>query len=145
MNIRIIEWSTFIREFIDKKNFDAVILGWTLSPDPDVYGIWHSSQNKEGRYNFVSYENKDVDELLEKGRKEFDAEKRKRMYRRIHRLIHDDVPYVFLFYPDFLPVVHERFRGPEIAPISSFGFGWNFDKWYVPGNQVKYPVLNKDS
>lgn len=143
MNIRIIEWSSFIKNFVDKKNFDAIILGWNLTPDPDAYSIWHSSQRREGAYNFVSYENKEVDRLLEEGRKEFDPEKRKRSYRRIHDLIHEDIPYIFLYYPDMLTVVHERFAGPRVAPISSFGFGWNFDDWYVPKNRVLYPVLSQ--
>lgn len=142
MQIRIIEWSTFLKQFVDKHNFDAIILGWTLTPDPDNYGIWHSSQRKEGQYNFVGYANPEVDRLLDEGRRTFDLEKRKAVYRRMHRLIHDDVPYIFLYYPDLLPVVHERFTGPEIVPLSSFGFGWNFDKWSVPENRVKYPVLS---
>ena len=142
MKIRVIEWSTFLKQFVDKHNFDAVILGWTLSPDPDNYGIWHSSQRKEGQYNFVGYDNPEVDRLLEEGRTTFDPEKRKAIYRKMHRIVHDDVPYVFLYYPDLLPVVHDRFVGPEVDPVSSFGFGWNFDKWYVPENRVKYPVLS---
>lgn len=143
MELRIIEWSTFIKQFVDKQNFDAIILGWSLTPDPDNYSIWHSSQRKEGQYNFVSYENKEVDQLLEKGRKEFDLEKRKTIYRKIHRIIHDDIPYIFLFYPDSLPVIHERFQGPKIEPVSSFGFAWNFEKWYVPKNMVRYPILEQ--
>lgn len=142
MEIRIIEWSTFIRNFVDKHNFDALILGWNLTPDPDVYSIWHSSQKKEGQYNFVGYENKRVDQILEEGRRTFDVKKRAALYQEMHRLIHDDIPYIFLYYPDFLPVVHERFVGPKIVPLSSFGFGWNFDKWYTPQNQVKYPVMS---
>jgi len=30
-DIRVLEWSTFVHQFIDKKNFEAVILGWSLS------------------------------------------------------------------------------------------------------------------
>jgi len=141
MNIRIVEWSTFIKNFIDKKNFEAIILGWALSPDPDIYNIWHSSQKKDGQYNFVSYQNLEVDALLEEGRKTFDQQKRKEIYRKVHGLVHDDIPYIFLFYPDFLPVVQERFVGPKVVALSSFGFGWNFDKWFVPKNKVRYPLI----
>ena len=38
------EWSVFLKNFINVKAFDACILGWSLSPDPDAYQIWHSSQ-----------------------------------------------------------------------------------------------------
>ncbi|MFA5858911.1 MAG: peptide-binding protein [Elusimicrobiota bacterium] len=135
VNIRIVEWSTFIHQYVDKKKFDVVILGWNLSRDPDQYSIWHSSQRKEGQYNFVGYANPEVDRLLEKGRREFDVAKREKMYRRIHAIINDDQPYCFLYYPDSLPVVHKRIQNVELAPA---GIGWNFVRWYVPKSQQKY-------
>jgi len=135
VNIRIVEWSAFIHQFIEKRNFDAVILGWSLSRDPDQFSIWHSSQKELGKYNFVSYENPKVDKLLEEGRKTFDLEKRKKIYWQIHEILNEEQPYCFLYYPDALPVVHKRFIGPEVAPL---GLGWNFVKWYVPKSQQKY-------
>ncbi len=137
VEIQIIEWSVFINNFITPRNFDAVILGWSLSRDPDQYSIWHSSQKKPGQYNFVSYENKEVDQLLELGRKEFNFERRKKIYQRIHKIIHDDIPYVFLYYPESMPVVHKRFKNVELAKS---GIGWNFIKWYVPKEQQKYLI-----
>lgn len=137
VNIRIIEWSSFVNQFINKKNFDAVILGWGLGRDPDQYSIWHSGQSKEGGYNFISYSNPEVDRLLEEGRREFDRSKRLKIYHRVHELIFDDVPYVFLYYPEALTVVHKRFNGPEAAPL---GIGWNFHKWWSPKNEQKYII-----
>jgi len=34
MKIRTVEWAAFINEFIDKRKFDAVILGWNITPIP---------------------------------------------------------------------------------------------------------------
>jgi peptide/nickel transport system substrate-binding protein len=135
MNIRIIEWSAFIHDFINKKNFDVVILGWALGRDPDQYSIWHSSQTREGQYNFVSYKNIEVDRLIELGRHTFDQSKREQIYHKLHSVIFHDLPYVFLYYAEALPVVHKRFQGPEVAPL---GLGWNFIKWHVPKTQQKY-------
>ncbi|OGS19283.1 MAG: peptide-binding protein [Elusimicrobia bacterium RIFOXYA2_FULL_50_26] len=135
VNIRIVEWSSFIHQFVNKKNFDAIILGWTVGRDPDQYSIWHSGQQDEGQYNFISYNNPAVDRLLEEGRGTFDQAKRTSIYHRLHRIIFDDVPYVFLYYPESLPVIHKRFRGPEIAPL---GVGWNFHDWWVPPAEQKY-------
>lgn len=135
MEIRIIEWATFLTEFIDKRRFEAVILGWGLSRDPDNYDIWHSSKQKEGEFNFVGYENTEVDRLLEEGRRIFDQEKRKEIYNRVHQLIYDDRPYIFLYVPDALPIVHARFKGIVPAPL---GIGYNFIKWYVPKEEQKY-------
>ncbi|MFH1259005.1 MAG: peptide-binding protein [Elusimicrobiota bacterium] len=135
VNIRIIEWSTFVNNYIDKRQFDAVILGWSLGRDPDQYSIWHSSQKKAGQYNFAGYQNKEVDKLLETGRRTFEQNLRKKIYWRIHRILHEEQPYCFLYYPESLPVIHQRFRGPEAAPL---GLGWNFIKWYAPESEQKY-------
>lgn len=135
VNVRVIEWSAFIHQFIDKGSFEAVLLGWSLSRDPDQYSIWHSGQVNEGQYNFVSYKNPEADKLLETGRRSFDRSERERIYRKLHSVLARDLPYIFLYYPEALPAVHKRFRGPEVAPA---GLGWNFFKWWVPKGQQKY-------
>ncbi|MFQ5477163.1 MAG: peptide-binding protein [Candidatus Binatia bacterium] len=43
-SVRVYEWSAFINDFVDKRKFDAVVLGWSLGLDPDQYDIWHSSK-----------------------------------------------------------------------------------------------------
>ncbi|MFQ5866431.1 MAG: peptide-binding protein [bacterium] len=135
VKIRILEWAAFIHQYIDKKNFDAVILGWSLSRDPDQYAIWHSSQVKEGQYNFISYSNSEVDRLLVEGRRTFEMERRREIYHKIHAVLAEEQPYTFLYVADALPVVHKRFHGIEVAPA---GIGYNFIKWYVPKEQQKY-------
>lgn len=128
MDIRVIEWQTLLHQFIDKKTFEAVIMGWALSRDPDIYDIWHSSKTKEGEFNFISYKNPEVDELLLKGRTTLNIEERKKIYWRIHEILHEEQPTVFLYVPDALPVVHKRFKGIEPSPI---GIWHNFIHWYV--------------
>lgn len=129
VEIRALEWSTFINEFIDKRRFQAVLLGWSIGLDPDQYDIWHSSKTRPKEFNFISYANSEVDELLEKGRRSFDIEERKRAYYRIQEILADEVPYLFLYVPDATPIVHARIKGIKPAPI---GISYNQPKWYVP-------------
>ncbi len=135
VKIKIIEWSAFINEFINKRKFETVLLGWSLSFDPDIYDIWHSSKTKEGEFNFVGYKNKEVDALLEKGRRQFDQNKRKEIYNRIHEIIYAEQPYLFLYTPDSLPILSSRFKGIKVAPA---GISYNFIKWYVPKYRQVY-------
>ncbi|OGW94668.1 MAG: peptide-binding protein [Omnitrophica bacterium RIFCSPLOWO2_12_FULL_45_13] len=135
MNIRVIEWSSMINEFINKRRFEAVLMGWFLSRDPDCYDIWHSSKTREGEFNFIGYKNDRVDKLLEEGRRTFDPTKRAAIYHKIHKLIYEDQPYLFLYSQDTLPIVNSRFRGVEASPI---GIGYNFIKWYVPKSEQRY-------
>jgi peptide/nickel transport system substrate-binding protein len=135
VRIRVIEWASFLSQFIDKGNFEAVMLGWTIGPDPDLFDIWHSSKTGPKELNFVGYKNPEVDRLLVQGRGTFDQEERKRCYYRLQDILAEDQPYTFLYVPDALPVVSARFRGIEPAPA---GIGYNLIKWYVPKEEQLY-------
>ncbi|MEN6620405.1 MAG: peptide-binding protein [Smithella sp.] len=138
VKIRILEWAAFINDFINKRRFDAVILGWTIPPDPDAYDVWHSSKTAPEELNFVSYRNTEVDELLERGRSTFDQKERKKCYDRFQEILAEDQPYTFLFVPDELVTINKRFHGIEPAPI---GLEYNIIKWYVPRNEQKFVMM----
>ncbi len=134
VHIRVMEWQAFLEQ-VDNRTFDAIILGWSLGRDPDLYDIWHSSKTKKGEYNFIGYRNSEVDRLLVEGRRTFDMEDRKRIYYRIHNILADEQPYAFLYVPDATPIVHKRFKGIEQAAI---GIMHNFIRWYVPKNRMEW-------
>jgi peptide/nickel transport system substrate-binding protein len=137
VKIRVLEWAAFINEYIDKKNFEATILGWTIGQDPDLFDVWHSSKTGYKELNFVFYQNEEVDRLIMEGRHTFDQEKRRRAYFRIQEILAEEQPYAFLYVPYALPVVHKRFRGVEPAAA---GINYNFPKWYVPTPEQKYTI-----
>lgn len=135
VKIRIIEWAAFVNEFINKRRFDATILGWTIPLDPDGYDVWHSSKTGPHELNFISYKNGGVDEFLEKGRSTFDRKERKRCYDHIQEILAEEQPYTFLYVPDDLPIVSARIRGIEPAPL---GITYNIIKWYVPKGEQRF-------
>lgn len=139
VNIRILEWSTFLNQYVNKKNFDALILGWNTAVDPDQFSLWHSSQSEQGQYNFMSYKNNEVDELLIKARTTFNKDERIKCYHKIQDIMRDDPPCIFLYYPENLVCVHKRFKNVELAPA---GIGWNFYQWYVEKEYIKYKNAN---
>ncbi len=135
VKIRVVEWATFLKEFIFPGNFDVTILGWTGGPEPDQYNIWHSSKTAPRELNFVKFQNAEVDELLEQGRRTFDQAERKQIYDRFQEILAEEQPYTFLYVGEALPAVAKRFRGIEPAPS---GIKHNFIKWYVPASEQKY-------
>ncbi|MFH1856747.1 MAG: peptide-binding protein [Candidatus Omnitrophota bacterium] len=135
IDVQTIAWAAFLNEFINKKNFQAVILGWTTPVDPDSYNVWHSSSAREGGLNFISYKNPEVDALIEEGRRVFDTGKRAAIYQKIHAILAEDKPYTFLYTPYATPAVNKRFKGIEPAPA---GIGYNFIKWHVEPQEQKY-------
>jgi len=139
VKIRVLEWAAFVNDFINKRRFEATILGWTIPQDPDLYDVWHSSKTGPEELNFISFKNEEVDRLIEKGRGVFDQKERKKYYDRIQEILAEEQPYLFLYVPDALPMVHARFRG--IAPAPQ-GITYNFIKWYVPKAEQKF-VMTK--
>jgi len=140
MKIRTVEWAAFINEFVKKRDFDALILGWSITPDPDQYDIWNSSKTGPDELNTIGYANAEVDRLLEEGRRTFDVGKRKKAYFRIQEILAEEQPIVFLYYPDALPVVQKRIHGIVPAPA---GISYNFIKWYVPKGEQKYTTFRQ--
>jgi peptide/nickel transport system substrate-binding protein len=137
VKIRQVEWAAFVKEFIQKGRFEAILLGWNTGLDPDQYDIWHSSKTKPGELNVTHYKNPEVDRLLDEGRHTFDREKRRQAYFRFQEIVAEDQPYTFLFVPDALPAISRRFRGIKPAPA---GIDYNFIKWYAPKGEQKYTM-----
>jgi peptide/nickel transport system substrate-binding protein len=131
----IMEWTSLLAEYINKRKYDAMVLGWGFGPEPDCFLSWHSSQMGEHQYNMVGYKNPVVDRLLVEGRETLDPAKRAVVYHKIHKILADDVAATFLYVPKSLPAVHKRFKG---LTVNDNGIGWHPEKWYVPAAQQKY-------
>ena len=138
------EWSVFLKNYINPKNFDACILGWGLSLDPDAYSLWHSSQIKDG-FNFISYQNPEVDKILEQGRRLYDKEKRKAVYYRFQEILAEDQPYTFLYVGEANPCLNKKFmlleegngrkRWREIE-MEKIGLLYDITKWRVVSEEI---------
>jgi len=131
VTIRVLEWASFLGRFIKTGEFDAVVLGWSLSLDPDQYSIWHSSQQAPGQFNFIGYSNPRVDKLLEQGRLELDPEKRMKIYHEFAHILQEDSPIVYLYAGYGLPAIHKRVKGID-NPAPPAGIGHNSYEWYIP-------------
>lgn len=144
VDVQLYEWAVFISQYVNKQDFDAVVLGWQLGYDYDQYQLWHSSQTKPGGLNHCSYINKDVDHLLDLARSEFDEDKAKQYLWKLNEIIYDDQPYLFTTVPKGTTALH---RGEYVVkrpdgkggwieePLrsSKVGLGVYQDWWYRPG------------
>jgi peptide/nickel transport system substrate-binding protein len=109
--------------------------------DPDAYEIWHSSQIEKG-FNFISYKNPEMDRLWEEGRREYDTEKRKKIYWRIHEGLAEDQPYTFLYVPLSISALQKKFfllekdwigrENIRDIKMEKAGLMYDLIKWAVP-------------
>lgn len=129
VDTQLMEWNAFLDKVTKNHDFDACVLGWSLGLDPDAKSIWSSTEIKSG-FNFISYNNPQVDKLLEDGRtvNGCGQDQRKQIYGQFQQIIADEQPYTFLWITKSLAVVNKRITGPAITP---YGFWWSLPDWTV--------------
>lgn len=81
-----------VTNFPDTSNFQMLLIGQEIPPDPDQYYLWHSEQSS----NFTGYKNTRIDTLLERGRQTFDQNERREIYQEFQQFFLEDAPAVFL-------------------------------------------------
>jgi peptide/nickel transport system substrate-binding protein len=137
---QIFEWAVFLKDFVNSLKFDALVLGWSMGIDPDLYQIWHSSQAGPRQLNFVGYKNPEVDRLIVRIRREYDKKKQVEMAHALHRQIAEDQPYTFLYVAKSTQLLDKKIviveRQPDgsekyvkIYPTKDGNIRFYFNKW----------------
>ena len=126
------EWSVIMTRIVDR-DFEAMVMGWGGDILEDPYQLWHSSQIGNRGANYVGFSNAEADALIEQGRRTLDADKRNALYHRIHRILHEEQPYTFLFSRPVMRPVDKRFKNVKIHKL-----GPKYWQWYVPKEQQRY-------
>ncbi len=135
MNIRRLEWSVFINNYIRNHTFDACYLGWVFGMKGDPKQVWHSESASGRGSNHVEFRNAECDSLIDAARLEFDQSKRVTMYHRFQRILHEEQPYTFLFSSMQKPSYSKRFKGVKWYP---FRPGFQLDEWFVPQAEQRF-------
>ena len=136
----LLEWSVFIQERVNKLDFDALVLGWSMGIDPDLYQIWHSSQTGPHQLNFVGFKNKEADDLIVKIRQEYNHDRQVQYCHRLHQIIAHEQPYTFLYVGRWTAILDKRIvirevddRGntvyKKITPTKTGSYTFYFNKW----------------
>jgi peptide/nickel transport system substrate-binding protein len=126
VKLRVMEWQAFLNMVVFPHKFDAVLLGWGLSPTPDPYLFWHSNSDKPGGFNLVGYHNKKLDRMIEASQKMIDSEKLGKLWREMFRIIVADNPYLFLYIPNSITAVNKKIQ--HIQPALG-GIWHNYITW----------------
>jgi len=142
----LLEWSVFIKERVHKQDFDALILGWRMGIDPDLFQIWHSSQTNPHQLNFVGFKNPAADDLIIKIRQEYNHKKQVEYCHQLHEIIARENPYTFLYVNKWTALLDKRILIREtdssgqpaykkIKPTKTENYMFDFNKW------IKLPAM----
>lgn len=114
-----------IEGIIKDKDYEILLFGNILENKEDLFPFWHSSQNIWPGLNLSSYQNKNIDQLLENIRKELNPQKRIEYLNRIQNSINQDMPAIFLFNLPYFYMHRDKLNGldnktPIIYPADRF-------------------------
>lgn len=102
---------------VQNRTFEAAMGGWGSGTDPDSSAnIYFTGETR----NYAGYSNPRVDQLYEKGRREFDPEKRATIYQEIHNILWADQPYTWLFYRNSFYAFSKKLRGYNFSPAGPY-------------------------
>lgn len=139
MKLESTDWSIMV-EKLNKKDFDAITLGWSGGAETDIFQMFHSSQTVVGGDNFMFYQNPELDKLIDEARATTDEAKRMPIWQQCHRILNDDQPYTFLLDRKALLFVDKRIQNVAESPS-----GLNFVSrstmpypWFVPKAMQKH-------
>jgi len=126
VTLRVMEWQAFLNMVVFPREFDTVLLGWSLSLSPDPYLVWHSDNDKPGAFNFIGYKNDKVDALIKKAEGLVDRDELSIVQKEIFKDIVEDNAYLFLYIPNSISVIDK-----SISPIEPTinGFWHNQIEW----------------
>ncbi len=127
-NVKPTEFTVLV-DSQQKHQFEAAMGLWGSGTDPDsTANIFATGESR----NSGIYSNKRVDELYEKGRREFDREKRGAIYGEIHNILWEDQPYTWIFYRNSFYAFNKNIRGYNFSPTGPYLFSPGFDSVFKP-------------
>ena len=140
-----IDFRTIIDKIDNSKQWDAIILGFTGSAEPNSsINLWATDGDNHlfnkgplgdekpfpGR-EVADWEKK-IHDLMIKGAQEIDEPKRKAIYAEYQQLVQEQLPLIHLTVPLYLVAVRDRLENVQPAPLAG-GTGvsaalWNIDQ-----------------
>lgn len=147
----LLEWSVFIQKRVNQLDFDALILGWSMGIDPDLFQIWHSSQSGPFQLNFVGFSNPKADDLILKIRQEYDHDRQVAFCHQLHEIIAAEQPYTFLYVSRWTALLDKRIvrevagangrKGYQpIVPTKTGNYTYHFNQWIKLNRPPEFSV-----
>mgnify|MGYP001268544491 FL=1 len=123
-------------DFLTPRTFDAALVDWELSGDPDPYPLWHSTQAKTGQ-NYAGWEYRAADELIERARSLPDREARRTSYAEFQQIFAEQLPALLLHYPVYTFGVRDKVHDVQLGPLNTAGDRYrSIANWYIVTKQV---------
>ena len=125
---------------VSRHDYDALLYGIAIGPDPDVFAYWHSTQanlSSATRLNLSEYKSAVADKSLEAGRTRTDPYVRTVKYRPFLEAWRSDAPAIVLYQPRFYYLARSEVFGfnPRLFNEPSDRFS-NVSQWMIRQQKI---------
>jgi ABC-type transport system substrate-binding protein len=143
IDVKPSDFSTVLLPLLSYPNkFETYLGGWSTALDPDDSSIFGCDQivtkDKPDANNFPGWCNQTADQLLTQGRQELNQDTRKTIYSQFQAIVHNDVPYYFLWADKANAALSKSITGGTNTVVTdgtidlqSPLYAWNSDTWTV--------------
>jgi len=110
VKLQVVEEGVII-DAISHLTDQAALSEWSGRPDPDFDIYPFTTQSGIGSFNYTGYVNSRLQVVLDAARYLSNMSQRRRAYAEATKILADDMPYVWLFFPKEYKLVSTRLRG----------------------------------
>jgi peptide/nickel transport system substrate-binding protein len=117
---------------------DGWLISWAMGPEPDPYGVWHSSQIPDPAkritgLNVGGFSSAEVDKAIEAARSPLvpagcDPTARAQQYETLNKVLNAEQPYLFAFTPDALLAAPPAIQGLRPGTFSLYA---DVERWWL--------------
>jgi peptide/nickel transport system substrate-binding protein len=124
VKIEPLEPSVFFEKLLNRE-LNAWIAGWSVPIPPDLKPFWYSD-SKTGPFNVVSYNNSEVDMLLNSIEKERNPGRKNILLHQVQQIIYTENPVTFLYWVDNIVAYNKRIKDISITPLGAVHNIWEW-------------------
>ncbi|MEX2465841.1 MAG: ABC transporter substrate-binding protein [Gemmatimonadota bacterium] len=126
---QVVEWGTLLQQIntSDLRDFDGVVIGWVTEFKLDDTDLFHSDRIDEP-YAWAGTQNPEIDRLIDTLSVTLDREAAIPLWAEYQRVLAEEQPYTFFYFPERLDGVNRRVRN---VVMDQRGEWVSIRNWYI--------------
>lgn len=113
----VVEWPSFFAD-VQNGEFQVAVVGWLNLTNPDR--AMYRQFTTDGDANYGSYQNEEVDQLLQDARASLSQDEARELYQQAASIIAEEAPYIFLQYQEYIAMYSNDLEGFEPNPVTNW-------------------------
>jgi len=124
INVETLEMGSLM-DNLYAKSMDAWMAAWYIPIPIELKAFWYSDL-QTSPVNFVSYQNKKADKIMDELTKNSTMDKKKKLYFKFQEIIHEDEPMTFMYWTSNIVGINKNLRNTGISPLGAITHCWEW-------------------